>query len=131
MTKPAPLTVFYDGACPLCLREIAYYRQRTPLRPIRWMDVSTEDPEDSGTALSQCDAMRRFHVMDTDGALKSGAAAFAVLWQHYPGWRIFGHIVALPGIHYGAEMMYRLFLLIRPAVQAAVRAAVNRRDRTQ
>ena len=46
-TNPAeealPLTVLYDGACPLCRREIGLYRGLKPLRsgsPVCFADVS-------------------------------------------------------------------------------------------
>ena len=34
------LTVMYDGACPLCRREIGLYQSLTPLQTVAWLDVS-------------------------------------------------------------------------------------------
>ena len=34
-------TLYYDGACPLCAREIAFYRNLKGASDIRWTDVST------------------------------------------------------------------------------------------
>ena len=125
MISDQQLTVFFDGSCPLCLREIALYRRLTPLRPVKWLDVSQEDPQIHGIGLSQCDAMRRFHVMDSQGSLYSGAAAFTELWRNYRGWRIIGQIFSLPGLRHLAEGMYRLFLIIRPLIQRLVRSVVK------
>ena len=35
-----PLTVLYDGACPLCRREIGVYRGLQPNTPVCFADVS-------------------------------------------------------------------------------------------
>lgn len=67
--------------------------------------------------------MGRFHVRRADGRLVSGAAAFAELWKATPGWRWLGHIAALPPFVWIGEGLYRLFLLIRPSIQKAVRRA--------
>ncbi len=40
---PTALTVLYDGACPLCRREIAVYRDLQPLQPglsVSYADIS-------------------------------------------------------------------------------------------
>ena len=114
------LTVFFDGSCPLCMREIGMYRRLESLNPINWLDVSVSDPQQHGIGLSQCDAMRRFHVMDQQGNLFSGAAAFSKLWQQFRGWRVLGYICSLPILSHIAEFSYRGFLKIRPLIQKLV-----------
>ena len=53
-----PLTVLYDGACPLCRREIGIYRSLQPLRsdsPVCFADVSDAAlPLPPGTTRSNC-----------------------------------------------------------------------------
>ncbi len=118
-----PLTVLYDGACPLCRREIGIYRGLQPLRPdapVCFADVS--DPAfalpatlPSGTTREQL--LKRFHVRDRDGALLSGAHAFLALWAALPGWRWLALTGRLPGVAWVMERGYRIFLRCRPALQ--------------
>lgn len=93
MTTPA-LTVYYDGSCPLCRREIALYRRLRGAECLQWLDVSAGAP--LGQDLSCEQAMRRFHVRDAQGRLFSGGAAFARLWRALPGWRVLGWLCAWP-----------------------------------
>lgn len=37
------LVVYFDGACPLCRREIGVYRGLEPRQPLRFVDVSRAD----------------------------------------------------------------------------------------
>ena len=49
-----PLTVLYDGACPLCRREIGLYRGLQPNAPVCYADVSDPaSPLPSGTTREQ------------------------------------------------------------------------------
>ena len=115
----ATLTVLYDGACPLCRREIAVYRDLQPLQqgsPVCFADVSnTAVPLPIGTTREQL--MARFHVQDRDGQLLSGAAAFLALWAALPGWRWLALAGRLPGATWLMERLYRLFLRWRPMLQ--------------
>ena len=81
-----PLTVLYDGACPLCRREIGLYRGLQPLRsesPLCFADISdTALPLPPGTTREQL--LARFHVRGRDGVLLSGAQAFLALWAALP-----------------------------------------------
>lgn len=83
------LTVLYDGACPLCRREISVYRGLQPLSAdaqVCFADVSdTTLPMPPGTMRAQL--LARFHVRGRDGELLSGAQAFLALWAALPGWR--------------------------------------------
>ena len=113
------LTVLYDGACPLCRREMAVYRDLQPLQqdsPVCFADVSnTAVPLPIGTTREQL--MARFHVQDRDGQLLSGAAAFLALWAALPGWRWLALAGRLPGAAWLMERLYRLFLRSRPMLQ--------------
>jgi predicted DCC family thiol-disulfide oxidoreductase YuxK len=115
--KAAPaLTVLYDGACPLCRREIGLYRGLPSSTPVCFADVSdAAQPLPSGTTREQL--LARFHVRAADGRLLSGAQAFLALWDTLPGWRWLARIGRLPGVAWLMERVYRLFLRQRPALQ--------------
>jgi predicted DCC family thiol-disulfide oxidoreductase YuxK len=117
---PAPaLTVWYDGACPLCRREIGLYRELRPLQPdapLRFADVSDPaTPLPDGSTREQL--MARFHVRTSDGRWLSGARAFLALWANLPGWRWLAAAGRLPGAAWAMERAYRLFLRVRPMLQ--------------
>ncbi len=117
--EPPPLTVLYDGACPLCRREIGIYRGLQPLQadsPVCFTDVSdAASPLPPGTTREQL--MARFHVRGRHGELLSGAQAFLALWAALPGWRWLARIGRVPGAAWVMECTYKLFLRWRPTLQ--------------
>ncbi len=120
------LTVMFDGACPLCRREVGVYQSLTPLETVAWLDVS-----EASAGLAPQDRARfmaRFHVRQKDGRLLSGAAAFVALWLVMPGWRWLGKVGRLPGVTPALELLYRGFLHLRPYLQRLVRAAEAKRQ---
>jgi ubiquinone biosynthesis monooxygenase Coq7 len=115
------LTVLYDGACPLCRREVAVYRGLDPLRPVRWLDVSDPQVELPGAA-DRASCLARFHVRREDGEMLGGARAFIALWAALPGWRWLARAGGLPGVATLLEFAYRAFLRVRPQMQRIARA---------
>lgn len=117
------LTVFYDGACPLCTREIAFYRRRRGAEGVQWIDVSQPGAEvengEVAPGLSRQDALARFHVRDTDGQLISGGVAFARLWQAFPAFKPLGDLFRLRPFAWLLDRAYPLFLRFRPRIQRA------------
>jgi predicted DCC family thiol-disulfide oxidoreductase YuxK len=111
-----PLTVLYDGACPLCKREVAVYRGLQADMPLCFADVSDAAvPLPSGVTREQL--LARFHVRQSDGRLLSGARAFLALWSVLPGWRWLAMAGRLPGAAWAMERAYRGFLRLRPSLQ--------------
>ena len=110
----ATATVFFDGSCPLCRRDISVYQKAVASIPIQWVDVSADAP---GLSTGCGELMSRFHVRTADGNLLSGAAAFVSLWLLFPGWRWLGKFGSLPGMTHVLELAYRSFLLVRPGIQ--------------
>jgi predicted DCC family thiol-disulfide oxidoreductase YuxK len=114
--KSPPLTVLYDGGCPLCRREIGVYRGLRSEASVCYADVSDATvPLPPGTTREQL--LARFHVRDRDGSLISGAPAFLALWAALPGWRWLALLGRLPGAVWVMERLYRLFLRARPRMQ--------------
>lgn len=117
---PDDLTVYYDGACPLCRAEIGHYRRCAGAERVTFVDLATvRDDAALGAGLDRAAAQARFHVREADGRLVSGAAAFARLWRRLPAWGWLGRLVevrilGLRPVLLLAEAAYRLFLPLRP-----------------
>jgi predicted DCC family thiol-disulfide oxidoreductase YuxK len=116
------VTVLYDGSCPLCASEIGVYRRSRGAEQVSFVDASACEPGTVVPGLDRTTALRRFHVVGTDGRLYSGAEGFGRLWLALPAWRWLGRIVLLPGVLQATEIVYRGFLVVRPALQRLFRA---------
>ena len=129
-SSSAAVTVLYDGACPLCRREIGVYRGLDALQPVAWCDVSAPDTDlpDGGDRAAY---LARFHVQMPDGKILSGAAAFVALWSVLPGWRWLARLGRLPGMMPIMEGTYRMFLKVRPRLQRLARWAEARNPVTK
>jgi len=117
----ALITVYYDGSCPLCRKEIAFYQRCKGGDRIDWTDVSAAGalgPEDGLTCQA---AMARFHVRGPDDHLYSGAQAFVKLWLALPAWRWLGLCCTNRPMLWCLERLYVGFLKIRPAIQRRFR----------
>ncbi len=111
------LQVWFDGNCPLCLREIALMRRLDWRGAITFTDVAQPD---SVCPLDREALLARFHASE-DGLILSGAAAFAAMWRAIPllkplGWAARNRVVLA-----ALEALYLRFLRIRPQLQRALR----------
>lgn len=120
MSAPQPsVTVFYDGACPLCAWEIKQYAAQDKAQSLCFVDVSGET-DALPPSLDRSLALRRLHVMTGNG-LASGAAAFTTIWSVLPGWRYAASAARAPFVMPVLEAGYRAFLLVRPLISRAAR----------
>lgn len=104
--------VFYDGACPICSREIALYK-RMASDDVAWRDVSgAEAPGVEGRSREQL--LARFHVRRADGTLVSGFRAFMAIWRATPRLRWVGRLLDRQPFAALGEGAYRAFLALRP-----------------
>jgi predicted DCC family thiol-disulfide oxidoreductase YuxK len=115
------VTVYFDGSCPLCRREIGFYKNSVGADLIHWEDVSRVSDGRVAGDLSCQQAMARFHVRAANGSLKSGAAAFVELWLSLKYWHWLGWLFAHPPGIWFLEKCYVGFLRIRPAIQRRIK----------
>jgi predicted DCC family thiol-disulfide oxidoreductase YuxK len=106
-------TVYYDGGCPVCSREIGFYQRLPGGESLNWMDVTQADEAALGPGLSRQAAVARIHVRRADGTIVDGAAAFAEIWRGMPGLRWLALVLAVPPFGIIAELGYRIFLRAR------------------
>ena len=106
-------TVYYDGGCPICSREVAQYRRARGAEALRFVDASACDPAALGPGLTREAAMAAMHVRRADGALVQGARAFGEIWAALPGFRALAWAMRVPGAAWVAEWGYRGFLRVR------------------
>jgi predicted DCC family thiol-disulfide oxidoreductase YuxK len=113
MTSPPICTVYFDGACPLCRREIAHYQRQPGGQNIAWIDASLCDERSLGDDLDRSQALGRLHARHADGTLVSGAAAFAAIWARLPAYAVLGRLAAYRPVLWTMEVGYRGFLRAR------------------
>lgn len=109
MANDANITVLYNGACPICAREIAAYRRSAEAAGL---DIGFEDLNTADLAAWGIDreaVRRRLHLRE-GGRVRVGLDAFVVLWRRLPrlGW--LARLVSLPGLRPVAGGVYEWVL---------------------
>lgn len=117
MDKSASLEVWYDGACPLCTREIALMRRLDWAGRIRFTDLAADG---AACPIDRAALLARFHARE-NGVLLSGAAAFAAMWRAVPLLWPLGQAARVPFVLRALEWLYLRFLTLRPRLQAMLR----------
>jgi len=114
-TPPPPLTVYFDGGCPVCSREIALYQRQAGASAIGWVDATSCPASGLGDGLTRENALARLHVRTADGELASGALAFATLWKSIPRTALLGRLASRQPLLAILEAGYRVLLVLRRA----------------
>jgi len=100
--------VFYDGDCPLCMREIRILRRLDRHARIRFTDIAASDFDARSVGLSWSALMESIHGRMPDGTLVKGVEVFRQLYTAVG----FGPLVALtrlPGIAQLLGLGYLVF----------------------
>ena len=111
--------VLYDGACPICSREISFYRSLRGADAIVWTDLSVTGQAELPCSIERIDALRRIHAVDSDGQVVSGAKVFSLIWLALPQFRFLGLVSRLPLVSGALDVLYWVFLKLLPALRRA------------
>ena len=110
------LTIYHDGTCALCRKEIDFYRRQLGAERLAFVDAADPVEQALGRGLTKPAAMARFHVRLPDGRLISGAAGFAAVWAQLPRFHWAASLARCPGVMPVLDFTYRLFLPLRPHI---------------
>ncbi len=117
------LTIFFDGGCPLCKREVDFLQSKNQKGALRFIDINTSDfSSDLKYGISYKQAMDRIHAMKSDGSvikdIKVFQEAYSLIglgWIYSP--------TKLPILDkfiefiYGLWAKYRLKITFRPSIE--------------
>lgn len=81
------ITVYFDGQCPVCNREVALYRRLERRGRIAWCDLAGPGEPLQGEAFTLSAALELLHAKDAEGVVHVGLDAHLLMWQRLPGWR--------------------------------------------
>jgi predicted DCC family thiol-disulfide oxidoreductase YuxK len=79
--KPYPLTLDYDGKCPVCRREIDLMKKFNRKDHLHFIDFSNSSFPAAEPGLNQCDLGRAIHARKSDGTLITGVEVFKEMWE--------------------------------------------------
>jgi predicted DCC family thiol-disulfide oxidoreductase YuxK len=100
--------VFYDGQCPLCMREIRMLRGLDRDRQIRFTDISVADFDPSTLGLDLSAMMKRIHGRLPNGELIEGVEVFRKLYAAVGFRRLVG-LSRAPGVSQALDLAYEVF----------------------
>ena len=117
------LTIFFDGGCPLCKREVDFLQSKNQKGALSFIDINTSDfSSDLKYGITYKQAMDRIHAMKSDGSvikdIKVFQEAYSLIglgWIYAP--------TKLPILDkfiefiYGLWAKYRLKITIRPSIE--------------
>jgi predicted DCC family thiol-disulfide oxidoreductase YuxK len=106
------LQVFYDGACPLCRRQMNRYRRLDTCGKLEWVDTTRPGFRAEAFGLDPRRLQEAMHARFPDGRVVAGVTAFVAIWNALPPrWstRTLQALLKFPGMMWIADLIYRLF----------------------
>ena len=76
-----PLTVFFDGACPICDREIALMKRLDRRRQLEFCDFSAQEYNAVSIGFTAADLATVIHARWADGRVIAGIEVFRAMWE--------------------------------------------------
>lgn len=93
-----PLTVFYDGDCPICAREIRLLERLNRRHLVRFVDFADPAYDPRRTGLGRVELGRVIHARWADGAILVGLEVFREVWSAV-GFGFLARLSRLPGVN--------------------------------
>jgi predicted DCC family thiol-disulfide oxidoreductase YuxK len=103
------ITVYFDGHCGLCRREIGFYQKIASQQAVLFVDLAKHPDSLAKDGVEALDALRILHVRNDQNRLVTGVEAFRVIWKAIPPFGLLAFLTGLPIIRPIAESAYARF----------------------
>ncbi len=117
--KESKITVYYDGACPQCVRDRKNYEslEGEGNEPVCWFDITDREEALQEIGIDPDKALRELYISDESGKILSEIDAYIVLMRRVALLKPLAWLIGLP--------------FIRPALSYLYHWWVNRRLRRE
>ena len=102
------LIVFYDGACPICVRDRRWYEKlegRTE-NSVEWFDITDRDESLRQIGIDPNKALHELHIKDDQGQIHTEIAAYILLMSRVPLLKPISWLIGLPVIRPTLAWLY-------------------------
>ena len=76
-----PLTIFFDGACPICASEIALMKRLDRKQRLTFCDFSLPEYDEKLTGFAPVELGQVIHAQWVDGNVIRGVEVFQAMWE--------------------------------------------------
>ncbi|MGR8978857.1 MAG: thiol-disulfide oxidoreductase DCC family protein [Gammaproteobacteria bacterium] len=92
------ITVYYDGACPKCIRDRERYEKLSGKTDgdVCWFDITGRDDELHKLGIDPQKALSELHVKDSSGRIVSELDAYILLMEKIPKLKPVAWLIGLP-----------------------------------
>lgn len=108
------ISVYYDGLCHLCSREINHYKKMEGSKNIHFIDITDPIFQAQKEGLDPIAIHKTIHVRDQNKNLKIGIEAFICIWEQLPSLRFLAKIVRIEPFNSTLKLFYSIFAKVRP-----------------
>jgi predicted DCC family thiol-disulfide oxidoreductase YuxK len=94
------ITVFYDGACPRCLKDRRFYERLAGQggSQVKWLDITGQDERLKALGIDPLKALSELHIQFEDGRILFELDAYIVLMSRIWLLKPLAYLVSLPVI---------------------------------
>ena len=100
--------VIYDDNCPICAAGAVRLEKLDRMGLVRCVPLSEIPERPDMRTLSRAKLKDQMHLITPEGKVYRGAEAAGVLATLFPGSRLLGEFILLPGVRSVARRVYRL-----------------------
>lgn len=115
------LTVFYDGACSVCVRDRRWYEklEGKTENSVEWLDITGRDEKLREQGIDPHKALRELHVKDSQGQVHREMAAYILLMARVPLLKPIAWLIGLPVIRPTLAWLYHRWVARRLGARAS------------
>jgi len=104
------ITVFYDGACPRCIKDRRFYERLAGLggKQVKWLDITGQDEYLKGLGIDPLKALSELHIQLENGTILFELDAYITLMSRVWLLKPLAYLISLPVIRpYLAKLYHK------------------------